>query len=156
MADKAEVLDACLIDGLDESYLAEVRRRVDRHEESVLSLAMVLMRSRVYAHRREAANILRRLIDFQDASFHMDALYSLALTLYYLDEFEASRTYCAELLRQLPDSTQGWDLHAAVNYKFNRRQHKEEMQKLGFITIGMGLAAAAGIVAIALTGGRKR
>jgi tetratricopeptide (TPR) repeat protein len=156
--DKSAVIDESLYENIDDGYLHDVRVQADRlsNEEGKLTLSMILMRSRRETHRREAVHLLRSILQSRAYDNYIEASYCLALTLYSLNDFDAARQICEEVLRVDPDLAQAKDLHEAIVYKFTRQRHSEEMQQVGLITVGVGLAAGVGLLALLLGGGKRK
>jgi predicted Zn-dependent protease len=152
--DRAQMLDESFVNEVDDLLIEDMRSQANDNDGNLI-LAMVLMRSIRIDHRREAGLILEKLLRIPRFERRVDAIYSLALTLYSLDEYERSRVLCEELLREMPDMTQVQHLHEAVVYKHNNKKQREEYEQAGLITIGVGLAASIAIVAFAL-GGKKK
>lgn len=120
--------------------------------------------------RREAVGILKRLLNEQDPldgseDLTPTLLYQLALVLYSLQEYDASRGYCEDLVGLSPDNRQFLELHEAVMFRHKeqeerRRREKRErdLQTAGIATsVGVAALFAIGAIAsIAMKSGKRK
>lgn len=153
----ASDLDEVLLDEPDSSHenrILEARRGINTDDGRII-LAMLLMRSHIESHRIEAVSILRSLISRPFYERYSDAAYCLALTLYSLNQYDEARVYCEELMRERPDNTQTRNLHEAITFKQSRKKHSDDMEQVGWITIGLGLAASVAAIAFALSSAKR-
>lgn len=155
--DRASVLDECLLDTFEPDVgLVHDLRNTDSDEGRLL-LAMCLMRSPNVDHREEAERLLLVGLSRQVGNERRrETAYCLAQTQYSLGKLREARTQCEELLRDQPDNTQALQLHAAIASKHEKQLHSEEMQRVGWITVGVGAVGAVTAFAVMLAMGSKR
>jgi hypothetical protein len=91
----------------------------------------------------------------QRAQLAQDTLYYLTTTSYSLGLFDNALSYCEQLLRQVPDSSQFASLHRAVQYRF--REEEDQKKEVNDVHVGVGMTIlVAGAIGLSLLLSRKR
>eukprot|EP01032_Pedospumella_encystans_P007940 gene7940-9470_t len=159
---QAEELDASLSVLTPSEVIREMKEKYDNdpgNNEVRFQYACALLKSggiHAETDKREAISHFDFLV--QNGVFVRDSLFNLALTEYFLADYEFARVHCEDLYRQDPDNKQVKQLFAAISYKHQRMldlEKKDRDTTIG-VAVGVGLTIAAVGLGFLLTGGKKK